>query len=377
VICDDDARVLATLLSRQRDTIAERWAEAIRADLPNRTCKLTPSAMADQTGSGLAALIEFYSGGDAAALDDHVEQAVRQRLGKCKDCWEFLEDLLLLKQSALPALLPADGSAPIEARTCVSLLDTAVNRMIARFCELFGRELRERQLHVAISDERNRLARELHDSVTQSIHGVTLFAQAADRLLQAGRTDEAAERVRQIQALGSEALRELRLSLFELHPPVLERFGLARALKGRLESVESRAGVRTSFRVVGDTPPPLAVQEALLRVALELLNNTLKHARASSIDVRLEQSPVQASLEVEDDGEGFDPSAEHREGGLGIRGMEERARRLGATLSIQSTPGQGTRARFTVPLRQGKRALAAVGEEVGRGIGDDPDSPGR
>jgi len=204
---------------------------------------------------------------------------------------------------------------------------------------------------LAVVEERNRLARDLHDSVTQSLYGVTLFAEAADRLLVAGDTSLAAEHMRELRLTAQESLQEMRLLIFELRPLILEEHGLAAALQARLEAVEGRSGLEAAFTVEGDDEHLAAeVEDGLYRIAQEALNNILKHAHARHISVYLRWEPFPMVLEVADDGVGFDPTVARQQGGLGLQGMDERAAQLGARLSIQSQAGEGTRVRVEVHL---------------------------
>ncbi|MGD9404984.1 MAG: GAF domain-containing protein [Anaerolineae bacterium] len=203
--------------------------------------------------------------------------------------------------------------------------------------------------------ERSRLARELHDSVTQSLYSVTMYAEAAARLLTTGREATAAEYLRDARDTAQEALREMRLLIFELRPPALEQGGLTGALQARLDAVEKRAGVQAELRVSGVEGMaeaewlPLAVQQELYQVAQEALNNSLKHAGADNLQVCLQVKADAVRLEVVDDGIGFDPTTAEARGGLGLPGMRERVQRIGGQLRIESAPGQGTTVSVEVP----------------------------
>ena len=206
----------------------------------------------------------------------------------------------------------------------------------------------EAEQAAAIS-ERSRLARELHDSVTQSLYSMTLYAEAAARLLTIGKTEGATEHLRELRDTAQEALREMRLLIFQLRPPALERGGLANALQARLDAVEARGGMRAELQVEGSECLPRAVQEELYHLAQEALNNTLKHAHAQHVQVRMRFSDIMTRIEIEDDGMGFNVAAARASGGLGLRGMEERAQRIGGILDIVSAPGQGTKVSVEVP----------------------------
>lgn len=149
--------------------------------------------------------------------------------------------------------------------------------------------------------------------------------------------------------MAKQALREMRLLIYELRPPVLEEGGLAAALKERLQAVEGRVGLATSLAVEGNGRLPPAVEAELDRITQEALNNALKHAHAHQIAVQLRQDEKSVALEIADDGIGFDPGATQDHGGLGLRGMAERVARLGGWLAIESRPGEGTRVRVEVP----------------------------
>lgn len=203
--------------------------------------------------------------------------------------------------------------------------------------------LYQRARQLAVMEERSRLSRDLHDSVTQALYGMTLYAQAAAGQLAAGNLDQVAEHLRELQNTSQEALAEMRLLIFELRPPVLQEDGLVAALRTRLSAVEGRSGLKTELTADIKTRLPLAVEEGLYRIAQEALNNILKHACARRVVVRLADvgDGRGVSLTVADDGSGFDPVAAQGGGGLGLADMEERAARLGGRLVITSRPGEG------------------------------------
>ncbi len=195
--------------------------------------------------------------------------------------------------------------------------------------------------------ERTRLARELHDSVTQSLYSVTMYAEAAQLLLTAGNHLTAAEHLRELRATAQEALGEMRLLIYDLRPLALEKRGLAEALQERLETVEARGGITPELRAEGAERLSLAVQQELYHIAREALNNVIKHAQAHRVRVQLVVSERSACLEIDDDGVGFDPIS--RRGGLGLAGMKERVQRIGGTLEIASSVGKGTVVRVQIP----------------------------
>jgi signal transduction histidine kinase len=202
---------------------------------------------------------------------------------------------------------------------------------------------------LAVIRERNRLARDLHDSVMQALYGVTLYAEAAWRQLSSGDREVTGDHLREIRSTAQEALREMRLLIFELRPPVLKQEGLVAALQARLELVEERVGLQTQLQVVGDGRLAPEVEEGLYRVAVEALNNALRHSFAKRVTICLRREAQGVTFVIEDDGIGFDPEAvRERGGGLGLSGMEERVARLGAKFALRSAPGQGTEVRVEV-----------------------------
>jgi signal transduction histidine kinase len=198
----------------------------------------------------------------------------------------------------------------------------------------------------AVMRERQRLARELHDSVAQSLYSMTLYADAAGNLLRSGRAEAIAEHLAELKMTAQEALREMRLLIFELRPTELEQHGLAGALQARMESVEARSGLHVDLQVEGVEQLPFETAQEIYRIAQEALNNVLKHAQARNLHARLRFIGSCVTLEMEDDGVGFDMASTGGHG-LGIRGMHERAAAIGADLSITSQPGRGTHVRVT------------------------------
>jgi signal transduction histidine kinase len=200
---------------------------------------------------------------------------------------------------------------------------------------------------LATAKERNRLARELHDSVAQTLYGLTLQAEAASRKLSSGQTNEVAEYLREIRESSQQTLQETRLLIFELRPPILEKEGLVQALRARLESVESRSGLKAQVNLQEVGQLPAEVEAGLYGISNEVLNNVLKHAHATEIKVSLEKKSDKIVLEISDNGTGFDLASADSQGGLGLKGMRERAEQFGGALQIQSN-AQGTKVTIEV-----------------------------
>jgi len=210
--------------------------------------------------------------------------------------------------------------------------------------------LQQQAEQLAVLAERQRLARELHDSVTQSLYSVTLYADAAALALAAGKSDVTASYLHDLQETAQEGMRDMRLLIFQLHPPVLEAEGLVAALQARLAAVEGRAGVQIEFRVEGERRLPIAIETELYWIAQEALNNVRKHAAARHVTVHLHFSAATVCLEVQDDGVGFDPGAVPAERRGGLRTIAERTAQVGGKLTYESTPSAGTRVKVEVAL---------------------------
>jgi signal transduction histidine kinase/ligand-binding sensor protein len=204
---------------------------------------------------------------------------------------------------------------------------------------------------LAVLEERQRLARELHDSVVQSLYSMTLYADAAALAFVAGKQDVAVNHLQELRDTARGAMHDMRLLIFELHPPALEQEGLVAALQVRLAAVEARAGLQTELDVEGERRLPIVIEQELYRIAQEALNNVMKHARAQHVIVRLEFTDTTIRLQVRDDGIGFDPLTARNAGGVGLRSIEERAAKVGGQVTLESSPGAGT----TVTVEIGTR----------------------
>ena len=207
----------------------------------------------------------------------------------------------------------------------------------------------ERSRELSVVEERNRLARELHDSVNQTLWAAVATAEAATERVASDPTGAAAE-VARVRELAGSALEQLRALVFELRPAEVAADGLAGALQKHIDVLR-----RVQAAAIAYTPPPEPVLRAgakrqVLRIAQEALANAVRHAGAETIDVRLSDHDGVVELEVADDGAGFDPQAPALRGRhLGLSSMDERAALLDAALEIRSRPGTGTTVSLRVP----------------------------
>lgn len=200
-------------------------------------------------------------------------------------------------------------------------------------------EATEAAAHAAM-DERRRLARDLHDAVTQSLYSLTLLAETARRHAHAGDWKAADEYVGRLGELTGQSLKELRLLVHELRPSVLEKEGLAGALQARLDAVERHSGIQARLTIDIDRPLPPETQLQYYRIADEALNNALKHAAATAVLVSIRFDGRTATMEISDNGKGFDPTM--MTGGLGLVSMRERLEKMGGRFELTTAPGAGT-----------------------------------
>ncbi len=227
-------------------------------------------------------------------------------------------------------------------------LAAAIGRSAALAVE--NARLHEQSKHLAVSEERNRLARELHDSVTQSLFSMTLITQALPRILESDYA-HARERVERLNELARGALAEMRALIFQLRPAAMEDEPLADALRKYAEAFRGRERVDVEVVIDPTLRLPSPVEEGIFRIAQEALNNVAKHAKATSVSLALEVGGEVVALEVVDDGVGFAAEASERgRSGLGITSMRERAELLGGSLSIETASGTGSRVRVQIPL---------------------------
>jgi PAS domain S-box-containing protein len=229
---------------------------------------------------------------------------------------------------------------------------TAVAGQVGRAVERF--DLRKKAEQAIIVEERQRLSRDLHDSITQLLCSESLLAEAGRKFMVRGDVAQASSYMEQLVENAHQALKEMRLMIYDLRPSVLEKEGLAGALNYRLAAVEQRAGMQTCLIGMIKTPLSNQEEEGLYRIAQELLNNVLKHAEATSVEVHLRDLPGQVELEVVDNGKGYNLAATNS--GIGLSSIRERVQRLGGTLTISSQAGEGCRVKISLRTVEEVRA---------------------
>ncbi len=204
---------------------------------------------------------------------------------------------------------------------------------------------------LAISQERNRLARELHDTLAHSLSGTAVQLQAVSTLLKHN-PQAAANELQEAQQQIKSGLVESRRAIAALRASPLEELGLADALRQRSHTLSSRNNIPVICQITPLPPLPPLTEQTIYRIADEALLNAEKHAQASRISLQLSVVNFQVVLQVEDDGVGFDQDAGMANGRFGLIGMKERADLIGATLNIASTQGKGTHIQMEIAYEQ-------------------------
>jgi signal transduction histidine kinase len=200
----------------------------------------------------------------------------------------------------------------------------------------------DRLVDLAAERERNHLARDLHDSVTQTVFSMNLAAQSS-RLLWDRDPSRVGEQLSRLDDLAASAQREIQSLVSQLSPPTLPKTGLPAALQKLAREQESKSGLHVSLEVLGGENLSEAVILSLYAITQEALTNAAKHSGCYDALIRLRLVKGGSWLEVVDHGRGFDPKSTSKQPGhLGLAGMSERAREIGWSLTVQSQPGQGT-----------------------------------
>lgn len=291
----------------------------------------------------------LQTGKPHVSREPHRDPRLNQELVRAGGWRDVIEAPIRTKDRTLGVLVVASrqpGRFDDQHLRLLTLLANQAGRLIE------NSELHAKAREVAVLEERNRLARELHDSVTQVLFGLTLNLESAVGLL-----DRQPEKARALltrsREMAGEALAEMRSLIFELRPAALQEKGLAMALSNHINLFRRRHGVEVTFTLNGDERLSPDVEFALYRVAQEALNNVAKHAQARHVRVKLDLRPEEARLEVCDDGVGFDPTAGAPSGSFGMIGMKERVSELRGSLEVISAPGQGTCIRARIPAASG------------------------
>jgi signal transduction histidine kinase len=209
----------------------------------------------------------------------------------------------------------------------------------------------EERRHTAVLDERNRMARDMHDTLAQGFTGVIVQLQAAEHARAHGSVADMASHMARARELARHSLGEARRSIRALRPAVLETNDLCAALERTLTQITANTTLRATFTTQGEPRAAARItEENLVRIHQEMLTNCLKHSGATAVSATLSFDPQGLRLDVQDNGHGFDPSTRHD--GLGLLGIRERVHRLGGELSIDAHLGRGTKMSVLLPYEQ-------------------------
>jgi signal transduction histidine kinase len=296
---------------------------------------------------------------DAAALDDPLPQRLfarqmfaRQMFAKQmfakQTTWPILSWIaapLVTNDRRAGLLVIGCSQAHAYDQSHANLLRAFANQAAAA---IENAQLRRQEAIAAAAAERARLARELHDSVSQALFGISLGTRTTRELIPTN-TQQALASTDYVLNLTDGALAEMRALIFELRPENLVTEGLLVALQKQVAALCKRHNLDASITaMLGEPALSIECKEALYRITLEALQNTIKHAQATQVQVRLNSDDASATLEVRDNGKGFDTEAKP-EGHYGLISMRERAERCGATFEVEGQPGRGTLIRVRMP----------------------------
>lgn len=226
---------------------------------------------------------------------------------------------------------------------------------------------------LAVLEERNRLAREIHDTLAQSLTGLHIQLEAAEDLMEQDPAMARAE-IRSARALTRDSLEEARRSVWDLQPLALASGALTEAIQRELVRTGEQ-GIRTSIEIEGEGPEAIDRRSELtvLRIVQEALSNVRQHSQANGVAVRMAYTPTTIRVRVSDDGAGFEPSSAHgvlspTGGGFGLTSIQERARLAGGHIEVRSAPGMGTQIELEIPYQPTAReAPPLTGTSVAAG----------
>ena len=290
---------------------------------------------------------------------------------RCRPVWHEVTSSESLDETAKTYL--RDQGVKALLGIPLILADKAIGAIVVRFTELrqFGSvelemaqglaqqatlalqltRLAEQARKAAITEERNRMAREIHDTLAQGFTGILIQLQAARQVLN-GSNSDAARHLESAMALARVGLTEARRSVQGLRPQLLRDGNITTALEQLVRHLGSDSVVRINFLSNGDAQRLMSpdIESNLLRISQEAITNAMKHSGASQINVRLSGGPEAVQLAIEDNGHGFDPHVSTLSRGFGLISMQERADRIGGDLTILTKPGAGTKIHLLLPI---------------------------
>ena len=333
--------VLLKLVHTARELVGARYAALGIPDGRGGFAKFLTSGMSDELIDEIGPLPRTH-GLLGAMLEDTASFRTNDITTDPRFEWWPPEHPRMASFLGVPIVAKGDilGAFYLTDKGAASDFDEADQHLIELFAAhaaiaIENATLFERSRELTVVEERNRLARDLHDSVVQTLFSLSLMAEAAK--------NGAPEQIGQVGELAKSALAELRSIVFELRPADLAAEGLVPTLIKHTDVVRRVFGQDIDIQVVSERELEAVIELELFRIAQEALTNALKHAQASKIEVIVDLGASPARLEVRDDGVGFDPDATSlRARHLGLTSMEERAGTIGGKLRIDAAPGRGT-----------------------------------
>ncbi len=349
--------VLQRLVDSARELVGARYAALGIPDGSGGFRRFLVAGMGDELIAALGPLPRTHGmlgamlDAESAYLTDDIHRDPRFRgwwPHRHPDMRSFLGVPIVARDAVIGAFYLTDK----EATRCFDEADRELIELLAAHAAIAitNARLYERSRELSILSERNRLALELHDAVTQKLFSLNLAAESAATLL-ARDGAEAGRQLERVRTLSREALSELRSLILGLRPADLEHDGLEGALLKEVAMVSRVHGIEVTLSASAIPAPDAARDAQVLRIANEAVHNAVRHAAAHRVTVNLHGEPgssdVGLRLEVSDDGHGFDPrDPELRSRHLGLTSMAQRAAELGGRLTIDSGPGQGTTVRL-------------------------------
>lgn len=345
----------ATILLLQGESLvamARRYPEESHADAAAAYSVDDARGVLNRIRSGRPLIIDDVRGSSPEAED------YRRAVGERVDTAFYYERGMLvapmmLKDRMMGALvLGSDRPSHFTEEHAMLTLAVATQAAVA----IENARLYEQAQEVAVLEERQRLARELHDSVSQALYGIALGAQTARTLLDRD-PDKVVDPLEYVLQQAAAGLAEMRALIFELRPDALQTEGLVAALEKQVESMRARHNIAVTATLCVEPEIKFPAKEAFYRIAQEGMHNTVKHARATEVELKLDCVDGVVVLELSDNGRGFDPDGTFP-GHLGLQTMRERAVQLGGGLTLVSAPGEGTRIRAWIPAAVGARTAS-------------------
>ena len=346
--------VLQTIARRARDLVSAATATIVTpstgGDHDSLTIAVADGAHADKL-LGLAVPMEGSVSGDV------IKSGLSTALADASRDSRAYQPMIALGSMGPMALVPLVlrgrpfGTLIVANPVGGAVFDEEAVRLVETFADQasvaleYGRAQRELN-RLSVLDERERIGRELHDGVIQSLFSVGMGLQAtANR----SRDPEVESRVEAAVTEIDRAIRDLRNYIFGLRPGILADRQLEQALEDLAREFEEKSGVTTVTEIDGTVAAELAPRAAdLVQLAREALSNVGKHAQATTCRVSLRRDGDQAILEIDDDGQGFDSAAPHT--GLGLRNLKDRGSAIGGRVTVESKAGEGSTVRFAVPI---------------------------